>query len=355
MNLLVNALPTRTWNRLNMNETKVTVDAVPENHIPQARRDAQEVSWTPAAPAPALQNLAGDALTALTAKAQTGLVETAENQTMTQPIRLHYQYHTGENGASRLVLHACANSRLRALLLLTDEDVTADGLTVLQTEVLARENAVIDLYMVQLLGSGRTCIQDITGVCDANAQVHLTKLELGGGKVYTNTNIDLRGRESQFTAELGYHVLTGQTLDMNYVATHHGAQTVSNMSVCGTLEEDARKLFRGTIDFQRGCKGAKGDEVENVLLMGDNMVNQTIPLILCKEEDVEGNHGASIGRLDEKVLFYLSTRGISQEMAAQMIAAARIEAICGKMPDEAVSDLVHEFEEKRGAGHEPSL
>ena len=40
-----------------------------------------------------------------------------------------------------------------------------------------------------------------------------------------------------------------------------------------------------------------------MLLVGDNMVNQTIPLILCAEEDVEGNHGASIGKLDENVLF----------------------------------------------------
>lgn len=62
--------------------------------------------------------------------------------------------------------------------------------------------------------------------------------------------------------------------------------------------------MRGTIDFVHGCVGAKGDEKEDVLLVGDNMVNQTIPLILCAEEDVEGNHGASIGKLDENMLFY---------------------------------------------------
>lgn len=51
--------------------------------------------------------------------------------------------------------------------------------------------------------------------------------------------------------------------------------------------------------------------------MGDNVVNQTIPLILCAEEDVEGNHGASIGQLDEEMLFYLSSRGMSAESAQQ--------------------------------------
>lgn len=45
------------------------------------------------------------------------------------------------------------------------------------------------------------------------------------------------------------------------------------------------------------------------------MVNQTIPLILCAEEDVKGSHGASIGQLDEETLFYMQARGISEEQA----------------------------------------
>ena len=42
-----------------------------------------------------------------------------------------------------------------------------------------------------------------------------------------------------------------------------------------------------------------------MLLLSNDVVNQTIPLILCAEEDVEGNHGATIGKLDDELLFYL--------------------------------------------------
>ncbi len=45
------------------------------------------------------------------------------------------------------------------------------------------------------------------------------------------------------------------------------------------------------------------------LLLGEDVVNRTIPLILCAEEDVEGNHGASIGQLDEDILFYMNSEG----------------------------------------------
>ena len=87
-------------------------------------------------------------------------------------------------------------------------------------------------------------------------------------------------------------------LDMNYIVNHIGKKTTSNVTADGTLKDAAHKVFRGSIDFKRGASGAKGTESEQVLLLGDDVINQTIPLILCAEEDVEGNHGAAIGELD---------------------------------------------------------
>ena len=119
------------------------------------------------------------------------------------------------------------------------------------------------------------------------------------------------------------------------------------MEASGVLEQDAFKLFRGTIDFIRGCAGSKGTETENVLLLGEDVVNQTIPLILCAEEDVEGNHGASMGRLDDQMLFYLETRGISREEAEQMMARARIDALCALLPWQQAREQVQAFLDER--------
>ena len=69
-------------------------------------------------------------------------------------------------------------------------------------------------------------------------------------------------------------------------ALHEGKKSVSEIRTDGVLHENARKLFRGTIDFKKGAAGAVGNEKEDVLLLDDDVVNQTIPLILCAEEDV---------------------------------------------------------------------
>ncbi len=59
------------------------------------------------------------------------------------------------------------------------------------------------------------------------------------------------------------------------------------------------------------------------LLLGDDIVNQTIPLItVCGKKMSEGNHGASMGDLDDATLFYLCSRGLSREEAERMVARA---------------------------------
>ena len=79
---------------------------------------------------------------------------------------------------------------------------------------------------------------------------------------------------------------------MNYVAEHIGKKTVSSMNAGGVLKDKAHKLFRGTIDFPLGSSGAKGDENEDVLILGEecNQSDRTAHS-LCGR-DVEGNHGA---------------------------------------------------------------
>ena len=91
---------------------------------------------------------------------------------------------------------------------------------------------------------------------------------------------------------------------------------------------------------------AEGEETEDVLLMGEDAVNQTIPLILCGEEDVQGSHGATIGRLDDELLFYLCSRGMSRQAANKMITRARLDAVCRRMEDGPATQMVQDYLEE---------
>ena len=376
--MTVNILPTRTWNRLGMNESQIQIEWPEESVLIKPERLAAGVTWEKeisgkewdeiqtgmgreydamaaecgTAGANRTDTVNGTAVTEENAGAGSIYRLTAEAAAVLQNENTEWtvlcvDYKNGSY-QNRLCLDAKENSRLNVLIVFrSGED--AQGTSSFQVKVHAEKNAKVQLQEVQLLGAGYTCLSDIGTTCADGASFELTKLELGSGKLYAGAAADLIGKGSNFTARIGYLGQGEQRLDMNYVARHRGKKTTCEMDSTGVLAGKAFKLFRGSIDLLPGGSGAKGQEQENVLLLGDGVVNQTIPLILCGEEDVEGNHGATIGRLDEKMLFYLASRGIPEEAARSLLARARIEAVVDLLP-EALAEEAHKFMEAHTDG-----
>ena len=150
--------------------------------------------------------------------------------------------------------------------------------------------------------------------------------------------MNLVGDGSDFQADMGYLAQKTQKLDMNTVVNHIGKKTTSRIQADGALKDSAEKLFRGTIDFKQGASESEGNEQENVILLGEDIVNRTVPLILCAEESVVGNHGATIGELDDDLLFYFESRGIDRKTAENMMARAALDRLIRLIDDETVRE-----------------
>ncbi len=329
-NIILNPLPVRTWNSLKINEASYS-GTVPEvSCTPEISKLPVELKLTNNEALTDIKSAAGDEL----CTHLTGDSVLIESDCEASPAVLNYNFDGGKT--ARLSLRAKENATLPVSVIMTGE-----GTAVLEIKILAGKGSKVNLSVIQSVGSGSDVITDIGCTCEEQASFNLTKLELGGKSEYVAVSVDLAGEHSAFSANSGYRVKTNQSLDMNYVVRHTGRKTESNIYASGILENESTKIFRGTIDLIKGCAGAIGTENEDILLLGDNQVNQTIPLILCNEEDVEGNHGASIGRLDDNIIFYLGSRGISAQAAEDIIAHAKLDAIISHIPDEDVRALAH--------------
>lgn len=207
------------------------------------------------------------------------------------------------------------------------------GLGAVQTKAVVGKNAVLRLVQIQRLGRAYTLLNNIGVHCGENARFELIRLVLGGQHTYDGCSAALDGDRACFGCEIGYRVGDAARLDMNYEAIHTGRRTQSEIHAAGVLRGEASKIFRGTIDLRKGCSGSAGSETEDVLLMDETVRNRTVPVILCGEEDVTGNHGATIGRLDEALIFYLQSRGMAREEIYELCARARIDAVIRKIPD----------------------
>lgn len=250
-----------------------------------------------------------------------------------------------ENSVQEAELLAGAESCLTVWMEISSPG-QAEGLMALTTRIKAAKNAKVRLVQVQLLGRGFRFINDIKLECEAGATVELLQLFLGGEKTWAGFLGNLDGAESSISADLGYWCKNTQQLDMNYVTLHNERLTKSRLVTKGVLEDRAYKLFRGTIDFKQGASGSEGEETEEVLMLGEDAVCKTIPLILCGEEDVQGNHGATIGEPDEEVLFYMAARGIGKEAATALLARAKIDALRTQIGNAELEEKVRKYLEE---------
>ena len=218
----------------------------------------------------------------------------------------------------------------------------AEGRVALRTLIDTGLNSKVRLIQVYMQPESIDVLSDTGCRLSDNASFEIVQVFVGRGSLYDGIRTELIGNNSAFTADIGYLGAKKQNIDINLISNHIGKKTNSGIRVDGALKDEASKLFRGSIDFKNGSSGSVGAETENVLLLGEDVRNKTIPLILCAEEDVNGSHGATIGELDEETLFYYASRGIDKKNAEDIMTKGRIEVIIRKINDEDTEKLAEE-------------
>lgn len=254
-------------------------------------------------------------------------------------------FNIKENCSYEHSITAKEGENLTVILDYTSEN-GAENYFAIKTNVTLEKNARLHLVKVQLLGKNTTHRDDTFAVIGSGAKFQLTQIELGAKKSFVGVYSNLAGDSSNFKSDISYYLAAEQELDMNFVAEQRGKKTQSQMCAYGSLKDAAKKTYRGTIDFKNGCAASTGNEQEETLLLSEGVVNKSIPLILCGEEDVSGEHGASIGHLDENILFYMNSRGIEKAQAEEIMARAKIMRVAANIADEKCVEKVTNFLDK---------
>lgn len=211
----------------------------------------------------------------------------------------------------------------------------------------AKKNSVVNIYYVSRCKKEISGLTDIQADIEEGATVNLIQIEAGGKEVVTNYIANLSGKGASTNVEACYFVSGDDKLDIFYDVRHIAEETNSNIMVNGALKDRAKKSFKGTIDFKRGSKGSKGAEEEYATLLDDGVRNIAVPVLLAQEDDVEGLHAASAGKIDQDVLFYIMSRGLDIEEAKKMIVQTKLLPTIDKLPDSEIASKVWESIDSR--------
>ena len=218
-----------------------------------------------------------------------------------------------------------------------------DDCVLVKNDIFIEENAELKIIKVQLMENKSLLLDDTAIFQEKSSKVDFVQIELGAVHVDSGLHVVLKGDYSKFVSNIAYLCRDEQYLDMNHIVEQYGKKTECKMFVNGSVKDSAKKTYRGTIDLKKGCCGSKGNEMEETLLLSPKAVNKSLPVILCDEEDVEGEHGATIGRLSAEMLFYMQTRSISQKMAEELLSKAKVQAAADLIENESVKEEVVTF------------
>ncbi len=214
-------------------------------------------------------------------------------------------------------------------------------------KVCANEFSEINVVIVNMLNNKSNNFLSIENTLHKKSHINYTVVDFGGKASISNYYSNLIGQEAKSNINTIYLGTQEQLFDINYIAELKGEKSNVNIEVQGALNDSAKKNFKGTIDFKKGCKKSVGNENEFCMLLSDKARSKGLPMLLCTEEDVEGNHSSAAGKVDRDMVFYIMSRGFSYKETMKLIVKAKFNNIIEGIKDEIIKEEILNEIDKR--------
>jgi Fe-S cluster assembly protein SufD len=208
----------------------------------------------------------------------------------------------------------------------------------LVSDITLQNGATLQHVLLQNAGEESTLIRRGSLHLGAKSQATMHVLELGGALTRHDLHAELRGDEARFDTR-GVFVLRGrQHIDTQLSIRHQALNTASESIWRGVADERSRGVFRGAIVVAEGADGADASLSNKNLLLSSLAEIDTKPELEIYADEVKAAHGATVGQLDERALFYLRSRGLPQAEARALLTAAFCRAVFAALPNETLRD-----------------
>jgi Fe-S cluster assembly protein SufD len=190
------------------------------------------------------------------------------------------------------------------------------------THIALGKGAQLEHYRVFATGAGATHLDSLDIHQSADSQCRQFTIALGGGLVRSS----LEARLNQSGASLdSYSLLVGHQerhVDCVNIVTHAAPDTRSRQTARAIASDVSRVIFNSKVIVNAGANGSDSKQSCRGLLLSPSAEIDTRPQLEIHADEVKCAHGATTGRLDPDMLFYLLSRGLDRETAQSLLVFA---------------------------------
>ncbi len=215
------------------------------------------------------------------------------------------------------------------------------------TEIVVGENSTIGHYLIELESKKAFNVSTLRVQQARSSNIKSHSVLLGGSLVRNNVHPVLAGEGCDSLINGLFMSSHRQHMD-NYMKVEHASPHCDSRQLYnGVLDGRSRGVFHGRIIVHEDAQKTDAKQTNRNLLLSDNAQIDTKPQLEIYADDVKCTHGATIGQIDEDALFYLRTRGISEEASRDIIMNAFTNETLDSMTVETVkkycANLVSEW------------
>lgn len=200
------------------------------------------------------------------------------------------------------------------------------------TDIHCAENAFIEHVKLQQESLQAFHVGTVRGYQDRDSTIHSYSLALGGKLVRSDTQIAMNNTGTHCRLE-GLFMASGkQHIDHHTAVDHRYPHGSSDQHYRGILDQQAHAVFNGKVVVHPQAYATLAHQQNRNLLLSEGAQMNSKPELEIYADDVKCSHGATVGQLDEKQLFYLQTKGIQYPTAWNLLTYAFASTMISRLP-----------------------
>ena len=178
---------------------------------------------------------------------------------------------------------------------------------------------------------------------------HLTSLIISTGGKLVRSDIHARLVEQGAECVLNglYIADASQHMDFHTFIEHAAPACTSRQDYRGVLDDRSRVVFNGRVYVHRDAQQSNAQQSNNTLLLSDKTEMDSKPQLEIYADDVKCSHGATVGQLDEDMLFYLRSRGLDQQTARSFLVKGFVAKVLQQIYDSPLRKRIEQWVNQR--------
>ena len=274
-------------------------------------------------------------------------IKISERKKVDKPIYINYNFNKENNLLIDYNIIEVEDFAKATVIMIYNSEDEAKAYRNGIIRVVAGRNSEVKIIKIQTLNTEAENFESSKIEALGQGKVEYYSVELGAKVNGISHKSYLEEDAAEIYIKPAYLADFNRKLDLEYSIVFKGRKSIGEIQGRGAVKDTAQKVFRGNLYFERGASKSEGREGEFAILLDKNVKAHSIPTLFCNEDDVIGEHAASVGKVDEAKLFYLMSRGLSESRAKKLIVESSFRPILDNIDDEAIKEHLFDELEKR--------